>query len=472
MPARLLVVVAVVCGTAGAVPATAAGAVPGARLWIARHVWDLDWDDARALAVSPDGTRLFVTGFVTKGVGGYGSIGTVAYDAATGDELWASLYDIPGRGGGGEDIEVSPDGARVFVTGYIGGAHGYDFATVAYDTSTGAELWTRRFDGMDGDDVARAVGVSPDGSSVFVTGRSLRASDGDSQYVTLSYDASTGVKRWTRRYHAPGADDAPGRTGAAAEDLEVSADGSAVFVTGSSFEGVSSKRDYATLAYATATGAEFWTSRYDGPGHRGDVASDLAVSPDGSTVFVTGRSPSGTRRRVDYATVSLDAATGAERWASRYDGPDNGLAHSGDEARALVVSPDGSSVFVTGASVGATTDEHYATVAYDAGSGAQRWVARCCGSSYADASGIAVSPDGSQVFVTGTTGTWIYTTVAYGTAVGDELWVRRHGGPLAANRAHGVAVDPAGSRVFVTGGSVGRARDSSYDYLTVAYATG
>ena len=48
----------------------------------------------------------------------------------------------------------------------------------------------------------------------------------------------------------------------------------------------------------------------------------MAVSPNGGTVFVTG---GGTRDRGglgdDYITVACNAATGARRWVSRYNGP-------------------------------------------------------------------------------------------------------------------------------------------------------
>ena len=44
------------------------------------------------------------------------------------------------------------------------------------------------------------------------------------------------------------------------------------------------------MAYDAATGAKVWVSRYDGPAHGDDFATALGVSPDGSTVFVTGYS--------------------------------------------------------------------------------------------------------------------------------------------------------------------------------------
>lgn len=49
---------------------------------------------------------------------------------------------------------MSPDGSEVFVTGYsIGNRTSYDYATLAYDASTGDQLWLRRYNGSaNGDD--------------------------------------------------------------------------------------------------------------------------------------------------------------------------------------------------------------------------------------------------------------------------------------------------------------------------------
>ena len=139
--------------------------------------------------------------------------------------------------------------------------------------------------------------------------------------------------------------------------MGVSPDGSTVVVTGTSI-GPTYTPDYVTVAYDASTGAELWVKRYNGPRHR-DEATALGVSPDGYTVFVTGFS---TVRRADgdYATVAYDAATGARLWLRRYDGPGNGY----DAATALGVSPDGSRVFVTGNSFGSGSGSDYATVAY------------------------------------------------------------------------------------------------------------
>src|SRR5205085_8441039 len=262
--------------------------------------------------------------------------------------------------------------------------------------------------------------------------------------------AATGYSpRWTKRYDGASADDA-------AHALVVSPDGAAVYVTGYC-DGKTGGANYATIAYSTADGAVRWSRRYDGSAHTGDVSRAVAVSPDGSRVFITGRSH-GALTGDDYATVAYDAATGAQLWASRYTGPRAG----DDEATSLAVSPDGSTVYVTGHSHGIGTGADYATIAYDSSTGAERWATRYNAPDGGDDAGLAigVTPDGSSMFVTGRTQTSLAgidgTTVAYDAANGTQRWVRSYDGPGSGNDvllALGVA--PDGSRVFVGGQSLG-----------------
>ena len=79
-------------------------------------------------------------------------------------------------------------------------------------------------------------------------------------------------------------------------------------------------------------------------------------------MFVTGQSK-GTGTDNDYATVTYDGVTGALVWVRRYNGPGNGL----DFADAVTAGPDGSNVFVTGSSTGADGIRDMTTIAYDAG---------------------------------------------------------------------------------------------------------
>ncbi len=299
------------------------------------------------------------------------------------------------------------------------------------------------------------MAVSPGGGRVFVTGIASGWGTGP-DYATVAYSAATGRRLWVSHYHGPGI--GPGNDYDGASAVAVSPAGSTVFVTGTSTGRRTGQSDYATVAYSAATGRQLRVRRYNGPANGLDGATAVAVSPAGGKVFVTGTSDG--RTPGEYATLAYSAATGRQLWVSRYHGP--GKLDYG--ASAVAVSPDGSRVFVTGTSSGRTTDGDYATVAYSAATGRQLWVSRYRGY---EAESVAVSPDGTTVYVTGYNGAHgDYATVAYGAATGRQLWASRYHGPRNNGGAHCVAVSPAGTRVFVTGWSEGR---TGYDYATVAY---
>jgi WD40 repeat protein len=367
--------------------------------------------------------------------------------AAAGDVAWSKAYD-----GQPTALAVSPDGARLFVTGLSHSAsHGWDYLTVAYDASTGAKLWSVRYNGPgDGYDAAWALGVSPDGTLVFVTGQSKSSGNGG-DYTTIAYNAATGAKVWLARYDGP----ASKLDGATA--LAVSPDGAKVLVTGASKR--SSGFDYATVAYRADTGGRLWAKRYNGPGNRLDQANAIAISPDGSHVVVTGFSCRTSTcsplhsAGFDYATVSYAIEDGAQQWAKRYNGPANDF----DIARAAAFRPDGSLVYVTGSS-----DVAGATLAYDAATGAKVWLQRFTASNdFGEAYALAVSPDGSGVFVTGYAGQdelggFINATLGYDAATGGDLWQQDYG----AGIGRAVAVSGDSDSLYV-GGDVFAAASTS-----------
>ena len=444
----------------GVAPPGVASAAPISQRWLT--LFDRG-NSATASGISPDGSTVFVTG----SGGGRRSGGdylTVAYDAVTGKDRWVGRYDGPaGMFDGATALGVSPDGSRVFVTGGSVAANGApDLATVAYDSSTGAEVWAARYGRLLEKDVAVALATSADGSVVFVTGQTQGARGNRS--VTIAYEAAGGRRLWV----------APRGGETLISSLDVSADGSIVFISGGS--GVSYSEHFVTVAYDAATGAQMWMRRYR-PGVAG-YAEAVGVSPDGSTVFVTGHSFAGTFTDSDadsdygYATVAYEAATGTQLWVARFDG----LGHESDWGRALDVSPDGSMVFVTGEAQGQSSPD-YATVAYDAETGAEQWVAWYAGSISQDgAVAVLVSPDGSEVFVTGTSWGEVsldWATVAYDAAMGAELWVDRYDGPVGFHDfANSLAISRDGSTLFVTGTSTWPPPSYASAHVTIAYDVG
>jgi hypothetical protein len=448
-------IMTVVLACIGSLPGVASATVPGSQLWAKNYggVVSYGEDNASALAVSPGGSRVFVTGEST-GPTSYYDYATVAYAASTGAKLWTKRYNCRADGwwDAAEALGVSPGGSTVFVTGISAGATSNDVATVAYAASTGTKLWAKRYNGPgNGDDYASSLRVSPGGSKVFV-GATSTGTKTLLDYTTVAYDASTGAKLWLRRYDGPGT--FYDRSGA----LGVSPDGSSVFVTGQS--GSETNSDYATVAYDAHNGKTLWVRRYNGPGDHADAGTALAVSPDSSVVYVTGQSP-GSTSSYDYATLAYDASTGTRLWGKRYNDPHDG----GDGASALGLSPDGSEVFVTGGSRGSTSQD-YVTVAYDASTGTRLWTSRYNSPADLDegASSLGVSIDGTNVFVTGSD----FVTVAYDAVTGAKLWVRHYYKPDEEDAyASALGVSSRGSKLFVTGRGPGKR--SLRDYVTVAY---
>jgi hypothetical protein len=462
----LVAVLAGVAVSAAGITGAQASPGPGAQLWAARYGTTDFENSANAVQVSPDGGTVYVTGL--RGAPSSLSYATAAYDATTGAQLWLATYTDPGNlNDVAASLAVSPDGGTVYVTGQSGGVSGgvasYDFATIAYNAATGAQLWIARYNGPgNGDDKASSVVVSPDGGTVFVTGESAQnASAFD--YATVAYDAATGAQRWVARVNGPGNSDAT-RSAAA-----VSPDGKTVFITGFAVRATSGD-DYATVAYDTATGAQQWVKYYNGPGNGDDIPFAVAVNPAGGAVYVTGTSAS-SGEGPGYATVAYDAGTGHRLWVARYNGP----ATVDDFANSVVVSPGGGRVFVTGGSGGKTSNADFATIAYRASTGAQLWVSRYNGPGNNDdrASSVVTSPGGGTVYVTGrsvgTSSGYDYATVAYKARTGATLWLARYNGTgNGTDDAQAAAVSPVTGTVFVTGSSAGTGT-SEIDWATVAY---
>jgi outer membrane protein assembly factor BamB len=120
------------------------------------------------VAVSPDGSTVFITGDLADG-----RATTIAYNAATGHQVWRSAYGAgqPNAGAAALAINASPDGSDVYVLARnLTTANQDTFLVIAYDASTGARLWTSEAAGLSTDsDCADAIVSSTDG--VYATGR-------------------------------------------------------------------------------------------------------------------------------------------------------------------------------------------------------------------------------------------------------------------------------------------------------------
>jgi WD40 repeat protein len=477
------------CGALGLLPDGPAR--PKCELWKSRYNHKNGRSRAFDVVFSPDGSRVFVTGegdfdggFAPSSGDTGGDVATVAYDAVSGAELWSARYNGGGRSYDvGNAIAVSPDGTRVFVAGVTGS----DNVTLAYDAGTGEELWVSRHDAGSVWDISYDIAVSPNGTRVFTTGRMLDI--GPKDIHTVAYDSATGGKLWVSVYAGPAGLADNGTSVALSPDGNVVyVVGESHNGTTPEFN--LTGMDLVVLAYDAQQGNQLWLTRYDNPSGGQDSSSQfvsaLEVSPDGTRLFVIGNS-GGPGAGVDYLTLAVDAVSGAVQWEARYDGPVGGA----DQAWAVGLSPDASRVYVTGESVGATSTDA-ATVAYDAGSGQQLWEARYDGPAQAWDRGmaLAVASGGRQIIIGGQSNIMgvlfgfkgDMVTIAYDGATGDEMWNETYNGPIGDHDGGlAVAASPDGSTAVTTGWTAGGppplglgVTDTGgmfpfWDYITIAY---
>ena len=365
------------------------------------------------MALSPDAKSLYIAS------AGSGTIthffaaanGQISYDGCvSNDGSGGSCADAPGSPlTAAEAVAVSPDGGSVYVASAGSGTITHFFAApggqLTYDgcisnDGSGGLCAAASGSPLSGAD---AVAVSPDGRSVYVTAPGdiahfFAAPGGQLTYDgCVSNDGSGGLCA-----------DAPGTPLELADSVAVSPDGRSVYV-GSATSGTITHFFAAPGGQLTYDGCV----SNDGSGGAcaavgGDALTDVtsvAVSPDGKSVYATAGEPAAVSHffvaaggQLTYdGCVSNDGSGGA-----CVNAPGSPLG----DATSVVVSPDGSSVYV--ASPAAST---LSTFAVAIASGGQLSYSGCisvggsdglctdaAGTSLQGVTRVAVSPNGNSVY--------------------------------------------------------------------------
>lgn len=356
---------------------------------------------------------------------------------------WTGAYNHPGgRGGDGEDIgravAVSPDGATVILAGQSrDDATLQDQATVAFDAATGSRRWAARYDSGDGQfDTASAVAASDD--VVVASGRSVSSEGFD--WATNAYDLATGAHLWTAR--VAGVKQVDDTSWAVA----ASPDGETFYVAGTIDDGASIPGDALVIAYAAETGEEAWRARYDGGGYDGGFR--LEVAPDSSRVYLLGTTR---RQNDDILLVAYEAQDeehlGERVWAAALD------SGSSDAAWAMDLSGDGSRIAVV-ATTGTGTSSDVLTAVVDAATGAKQWQATYAGTRNTTdtAGGVAIAA--GRVVMTARAGEGVagfdVTTRGYDLTTGAAVWTASENTGAQVPDAS-LAMTSLGDTVYLTG---------------------
>ncbi len=252
---------------------------------------------ANAVAVSPDGSSVYIVADATVVHFFAAPAGQLTYDGCvSNDGSGGACADAPGTPLTGADaVAVSPDGKSVYVTSASSGTVTHFFAAPAgqltYDGcvsngGSGGACADARGNSLED---PNAVAVSPDGKSVYVTA-------GQPGAVTHFFAAAGGQLTFDGCISNDGSGgacaDAPGSPVDGADAVAVSPDGKSVYVTSATAGTLT------TFAAATASGGQLTYGSCvsddgdggacaDAPGSPLQGAAGVAVNAQGTAVYAT-----------------------------------------------------------------------------------------------------------------------------------------------------------------------------------------
>src|SRR4030095_8852412 len=343
-------------------------------------------DEAFGIAVDNSG-NIYVTGEARMSGKYYETI-LIKY-SSSGSQLWAKTYGGTGSYYSDKAAAIALDVlGNIYITGYCTSAdQRHDIVTMKYDAN-GNRKWVKLEDGLDNLD-AEGVNIAVDNNSnVIVTGF-CTSYLGGKDIIVLKYDQNNALL-WMRTFNGntSGEDKAWG--------IMVDVDNN-IYITGYTTASVNNT-DCITLKYDQA-GNYFWSRTYNGAGNSNDKAWGVVVDTDGS-IFITGETTDA-NGNINYLTTKYDNF-GNTIWVSTYNGTGNGS----DAASSIGILTDANNiknVVVTGKSWGQQLNYDYATVKYNAGTGAQIQVTRYSlnGLTNDIAEDLCVSDALNKVYVTG-----------------------------------------------------------------------
>ena len=391
--------------------------------------------------------RVFVVGGAETSAGGT-DFAVRAYAKKTGELLWSDYYDPAGNTG---DEAVAADVFRnkLVVVGDTTSSVSRQMTVRAYNTKTGALIWSNDFSRSDGYGFNLANDVVISNGKVFVVGVT-EATIGGTAFTIRAYRLRNGELLWEDHFNRIGNE----QDGA----KQVIASGNKVFVAGYSFLD-SNTSAFTVRAYSAKTGALIWDDYY----HRQDsydTAYFLTVL--GKRLYVAGS----TNTNESYNALTLRSysqGSGRLFWTQHVNRDENGGEEIGG-----IVAQDGR-VFVasqSGMSLSGAGYDAFAVRAFKARNGELLWqdIHNAEGELVDGAADIAIK--GKKLYVVGSTettaGDSAMATRVYRAKTGSLVWQDNYD-RVADGEDEAKAVAVSGSNVFVAGSTkVSGGSDSAF----------
>lgn len=219
-------------GTKGGQALVAYDTQTGAVAW--KHV--LDQDPGRAFVGSvvslPDGSGVLLAGERQNPAEDEGLRFRVSrHDADTGNPTWMT----EGPWGSQNDAILSLDGETLYVSGALSdveeGALLVDTTVIAYDVANGEREWVATHSGPYEVNMGHNLDISPDGSRVYTATVSQSLALQDATVVTVGFATSDGTTEWAKRFAGTNANYNNGLPLDTRPTVAVGPGGDAVFVS-------------------------------------------------------------------------------------------------------------------------------------------------------------------------------------------------------------------------------------------------
>lgn len=348
------------------------------------------------------------------------------------------------------DIAMSPDGSVLYVTANEEAP--WLALLVAYDATTGDELWKVRWDDPE-PIVSTRIAVDPSTGVIFLAGYRWRLGPPESLYVSAHSPVDGGLL-WTVEDLAGGP--------SVAETIEFAASGPMLFVTGPAMGSDGGGLDgVTTVALDAASGNVVWTADTDGNGSP-FAGIDTVFAPGRDTLFIATRG-----REAHLILSAVAASTGALLWervlADLVIG--SGERQQGFMPGGVGVFSSEGVVYVGGAAASGHIDRPRAwmVLAFGIADGSEMWRAqhRIAGTGSMFLAGVAFDEPHRRIFVaasksTESSGIGDFRTSSMAAAGfdardGSLLWEGGYERPFSQTGLLATALSPDGESLYLAG---------------------